>query len=391
MGTDTNTGQQQALTVFGNPESFKKLINNHGQLCKIRQAMACPCITKNYGAPDIYCDACNGDGYIYSYQRNFLVVDENSPSCQNTITPWWNPIISVEKVENVTSEVQGGITEIPVVGFTDTVITVNQVVNEYEKKRVTYTFDGWTYVEEENLYVGADNGVMVATGAVFDSGYQSSNPLKASADIVQVERIWNNKTNLDLAPTGYSFHGNTISTSDPIDPNHMSIEYYSSDLTQVIMTDVANRNDSAVWTHELLSGETKMAFFPFWDIAVGDIIVLVSTILWKKEVFTRAKDEDKLWEIEIFELGNVILDEDGNKYYLDTDYALYDRYVKWLDSGSKPEVGKKCSLRYGYKPAYIVFEDNAQPNNAENKLYPKICLVKSWSKTNINEISKLMS
>jgi hypothetical protein len=382
MGNYTNTGQEQSVTVFGNPESFKKLIDNHGQLCKIRQAMSCPCAAKNYGAPDMYCDACNGEGFIYTYQKNFLVTDENSPSCQNTITTWWNPIVAVHKVENVTSEIQGGITEIPVVGFTDTVITVNQILNEYEKKRVTYSFNGLTYVEEENLYVGADNGVMIATGTNFDSGYQSSNPLNASA-------IWNNQTNVEL--TSYTFHGNTIFTDESIDQNHMSIEYYFSDLTQVIMTDVANKNDSEQWTNQVLSGETKMAFYPFWDIAIGDIIVLAAAVLWKKEVFTRAEDLDKLWEIEIFQLNDVIVDEDGIKYYLDTDYVLYDRYVKWLDSGSKPVVGKKCSVRYGYKPAYIIFEDNVEPNNAENKLYPKLCLVKSWSKISIDEIAKLMS
>lgn len=389
MGTNINTGQAQAVTVFGNPESFKKLIDNHGQLCKIRQAMACPCVSKNYGSPDIYCDTCNGEGLIYTYQRNFLVTDENSPSCLNTLNPWWNPIISVHKVENVTSEIQGGITEIPVVSFTDDKITVNQTMTEYEKKRVTYTFDGWTYVESENLYVGADNGVMIATGTNYDAGYQSSNPLNASADIAQIERIWNNSTGVDL--TSYTFHGNTIFTEESIDVNHMSIEYYRADLTKVIMTDVANRNNYEEWTSSILSGETRMAFYPFWDIAIGDIIVLVSTVLWKKEVFQRAKDLDKLWEIEIFQLNNVIVDEDGNKYYLDTDYSLYDRYVKWIDGGNKPAVGKKCSIRYGYKPAYIIFEDNVEPNNAENKLYPKICLVKSWSKISIDEIAKLTS
>jgi hypothetical protein len=389
MGTFTNTGQEQSVTVFGNPESFKKLIDNHGQLCKIKQAMACPCAAANYGSPDMYCDSCEGKGYVYTYQRNFLVIDENSPACQNTLTTWWNPIISVEKVENVTSSIQGGITEIPVSSFTDTVITVGETLTEYEKKRVTYTFDGWTHVEEENLYVGADDGTMVATGTNFDAGYQSSNPLNAYADIAEIVKIWNNKTDVEL--TSYTFHGNTISTDETIDPNHMSIEYYYSDLTQVITTDIATKDNSESWTHDLASGETRMAFYPFWDVAKGDIIVIVATVLWKNEIFTRAKDTDQLWEIEVFQLNNVIIDEDGVKYYLDTDYVLYDRYVKWLSTGSKPAVGKKCSVRYGYKPAFIIFEDNVQPNNLENKAYPKICLVKSWSKINKDDIAKLIS
>jgi hypothetical protein len=387
MGTDTNTGQSQAVTVFGNPDSFKKLIKNHGQICKIKQAVACPCVAKNYGSPDMHCAVCDGEGCIYTYQRNFLVVDENSPSCRNTLTPWWNPLISVQKVENITSEIQGGITEIPVVSFTDTVITVGETLTEYEKKRVTYTFDGWTYVEEENLYVGADNGIMLATGTNYDGGYQTSNPLNAYADIAQVVKIWNNQTDVEV--TSYTVAGNAISTTETIDPNHMSIEYYYSDLTQIITTDIATKDNSEVWTHDIASGDTMMAFYPFWDIAKGDIIVIVATVLWKNEIFTRAKDEDKLWEVEIFQLNDVIIDEDGVKYYLDTDYILYGRYIKWLSTGSKPAVGKKCSVRYGFKPAFVVFEDNIQPNNLENKAYPKLCLVKSWSKISKDDIAKL--
>ena len=54
MATNTNIGQQSALTVYGNPESFKKLIYNHGQLCKVKQALVCPCAAENSGTPNIY-------------------------------------------------------------------------------------------------------------------------------------------------------------------------------------------------------------------------------------------------------------------------------------------------------------------------------------------------
>jgi hypothetical protein len=387
MGTNTNTGQENATTVFGNPESFTKLITNHGLLCKIKQALACPCVGLNYGSADVYCDICRGDGYIYTYQRNFLVVDENSPSCQNTLTPWWNPIISVEKVQNVTSAIQGGITEIDVVSFTDTVITVDEVLNEYEKKRVTYTFDGWTYVASEQLSVDATNGLMYVSGNVFDSGYQSSNPLNAYADITSIVRIWNNVTSAEI--TNFTFEGNVISTEETIVAGQMYIEYYYSDLTQVIATDIATKDNNEQWTSDLASGQTKIAFFPFWDIAKGDIIVVAATVLWRNEVFTHTKDLDKLFEIEIFQLNNVIIDEDGVKYYLDTDYVLFGRYVKWI-SANKPDVDKICSVRYGFKPAFVVFEDNVEPNNLENKAYPKICMVKSWTKTSKDDLKRLI-
>jgi hypothetical protein len=179
MGTNTNIGQQQSVTVFGNPESFKKIIRNHGQLCKIRQAIVCPCVGNNHGSADYNCTVCNGDGFIYTYQRRFLVSDEISRSCKKEIYPFWNPIIAVEKVQNVTSEVQGGITELEVESFNDTTIFLKEESVKYEKKRVTYFFDGWSYVASDKLTVDAENGIMYTTQTAFDAGYQSSNPLNA--------------------------------------------------------------------------------------------------------------------------------------------------------------------------------------------------------------------
>ena len=52
MGFNRNIGAQESLIVRGNPESFRRLIENHGQLCKIKQALACPkCLGANGGSP----------------------------------------------------------------------------------------------------------------------------------------------------------------------------------------------------------------------------------------------------------------------------------------------------------------------------------------------------
>lgn len=386
MGQNTNIGQDSAVTVFGNPESFKKLIKNHGQLCKIKQTIVCPCVGTNHGSPEYTCDICKGDGYIYTYQRRFFVTDENSRACDKTITPFWNPILGVDKIQNVTSEVQGGITELTVNTFDATTITLTESTTGYEKKRVSYTFDGWTYIESEKLRVDATNKLMYADGTIFDAGYQSSNPLNAYADIAQVIRIWHIDTGVEL--TNFTVEGNVISTTQVITADKMYIEYYYSDLTQVITTDLSNRNNSEVFTHELESGECRMAFYPYWELTIGDLIVVAATVLYKNELVTHIKDIDKLFEIEAFDIGETIIDASGNIYSIDTDYILQGRYVKWI--GNKPADNAVFSVRYGYKPAYIIFEDNPQPNNLENKQYPKLVMAKSWSKTSKDDVARLI-
>lgn len=386
MGENTNLGKEAALTVFGNPESFSSVIKNHGQLAKIKQALACPCLAENSNSPDPYCEICGGDGYVYTYQRRFFVADENSKACNNKIYPFWNPILAVTKVQSVTSEIQGGITEATIDSFDETTITLTENISSQTKKRVSYSFDGWTYVASEKLEVDVTNKIMYANGTIYNAKYQSSNPLNAYADISKIVKIWNIDTGAEI--TDYTCYGNAIYTSQSVVADKMYIEYYYADLTQVVSTELSTRNDNEVWTHALSSGETKLAFYPYWDVTRGDLIIMVATVFYKNEVFTHVKDIDRLHEMEIYELNDIIIDSDGNTYYIDTDYILQGRYVKWI--GNKPKVNKSCSVRLGYKPSFIVFDDNPQPLTLENKLYPKICLVKSWSKMDKNDVSKLI-
>jgi len=387
MGKNTNIGADASLTVYGNPESFRRVIKNHGVLAKIKQALICPCNANNYGSADYHCDICNGDGIVYTYQRRFMVADEVSQSCGKTITPFWNPIIDVVGVQNLAADIQGGITNYTIESFNETSITVEEDLPSFQQKRSTYYFDGWTYVASDKLVVDADNGIMTAPQAIYNAERQSSNPLKAFADIAEVVKVWNIETGEEIV--NYTFFGNTIVTKETIVPDKMYAEYYLSDLTQVIPNDLATQNNNEVYTHEMVSGTVRMAFYPFWDLSRGDIITLVGTVLYKNEQFTHlGKELDQLWEMEVFDLNDVILDSESKKYYIGTDYILQGRNIKWI-SDNKPKKGSKCSVRYGYKPSFIVFEDNPQENNLENKQYPKIVMTKAWTKIDKKEVARL--
>ena len=389
MGVNTNLGIETSMTVFSNPESFKKLIKNHGQLCKIKQSIVCPCIASNHGSPDYACNICEGQGFIYTYQRRMWMVDENTPvSCLKKIKPFYNPILAVGKVQDLLSPLQGGITNYTVESFTDSEITLTEEIYPYSKKFVTYAFDGWTHNSKELLRVDAANKLLYADGTSYNAMYQSSNPLNASADIAKVNRIWDDTTGTDLA--NYTIEGNVISTTSPIpNPTTMYIDYYYSDLTQVITTDLVNRQNNEIYSSDIKSGECKMAFYPFWELSKGDLIIICATVLYKNEEVQHRKDLDKLWEIEVFGLNDKIIDQSGNIYDIDVDYILQGRHVKWI-SANKPADGAWFSIRYSYKPAYIIFEDNPQPNNLENKQYPVIVLAKSWSKIRKEDVTKLM-
>jgi hypothetical protein len=187
--------------------------------------------------------------------------------------------------------------------------------------------------------------------------------------------------------------GNQIKVNSDIEvkKGEWSADYYIADLTQILTADLKTKDNLEKWTNDISSGDIRCACYPWFNIAKGDIIVIAADAQYKTEHFTHNEDFDPLWEIEVFELNDVILDSEGNKYYREEDFILVGfRFVHWI-SENKPKPGAVISIRYGYKPSFICFEDNPEPNNLENRRYPKIIYVKQWSKLTPEEITKLMN
>ena len=393
MGQYRNVGEQTAIVIFGDPVKAQAVIRNHGQLCKIKQGLPCPCNAANAGTPKITCKICNGTGFVYTYQRRFLVADEfcQRNSAMTELYPYYFPVLEVTGVQVLDSPSQGGIRQAVVTGFDEkTVFIENPGGNfkEYEQNRTTYFFDGWTKVVGDVLTVDVKRGYMRPTKTFFNAGYQSSNPLRAEADIAQIIRIYNKETGIEL--TDYTMVGNLIKTKTPIVAGQMVADYYFSDLTQVLTADLETANPNEDWTRDMESGDIRMAVYPWWNVSRGDIIVIAADAQYRDEILTHKGELDQLWELEIFELNDVLFDEDGRKFYREIDYTLEGRNIVWL-TDNQPRKGSVISVRYGFKPTFICFEDNPEPNNLENRRYPKIIWAKRWSKTTKNDIAKLQA
>ena len=396
MAVDHNIGAQNAITIYGNPDQARNVIRNHGQLGKIKQGLPCPCNASNAGTPQIFCPLCHGTGFVYTYQRRFLVADEDSPrnTAMTEIYPYYSPVLEVTQVQVMNDPTNGGIQTATVKSFQDTTIFIENpghFFKEYQQNRTTYFFDGWTKVVGDVLKVDATRGYMWPTKTFYNAQYQSSNPLRAESDIAQIIRIYNQNTGIEINDTDYEMVGNLIKTKIPIVQGEMVADYYYADLTQILTADLKTKNPNDVdWTRDMESGDIRMAIYPWWNISRGDIIVIAADAQYRDELFTHNQQADQLFELEIFELNDVIFDQYGKKYYREIYYTLEGRNILWLTS-NMPKTGSICSCRYGFKPTFICFEDNPEPNNLENRRYPKIIYAKRWSKTNKNDIAKLMA
>ncbi len=389
---DRHAGRQTPVFDISNdPETFIQLINKKGILSRILSTRKCPCQTTS-GSPNMYCNLCFGDGQIYEYQRQLFQQDEDSDKSHDgtTIRPFRIPLLKPVKVERLLAECQGGIKEYPIISFTDEEIKIEPGIDpvlHYEKLRVSYYFDRFTFVENELPVI--EGRVITTINTRYNDEHKSSNFFNVHGDIVQVEKVEDIKTGHIYS--NFTFRKNRIFISDnepEPTPQNTSVTYYYCPPAKILTADVETEEKKEDrWQNVLIEGNCRMALEPWFELSQGDLITLLTPTLYKNEILTHTQN-DKLHEFDIDHISNIIFDQDGNEYINGSDFILTNfRDILWL--GNEPDIGKQLSIRYGYHPTFSVWINNPQPNTLENKLYPIIVYSKYWNKTKDNDITLL--
>jgi len=391
---DRHVGRETPVFVIeGHPDKFIGLIQRHGVLSRIMRARRCPCATST-GSPDIYCDLCMGDGMIYDFQRKMLQADEDSDIGvdSSVVYPFRIPVIEPVRVERLLAPEQGGIKEYTIDEYTASEIRIsgNPLPRKYEKMRVTYYFDRFEYVQDELVTVDAATRILTTKGTAFDGGHRSSNFFNVHGDIAVVEKVYD--TEKSHTYTNYTFRKNKIYV-DPGEPaptpDKVQVSYYYVPPARVLTSDIEVRQlKQEKWTSELPEGECRMAMEPWFELGEGDIITLLTPTLYKNEIIKHSGVIDKLIEFDVARIDEIIFDEDGKRYEVNIDFVLKGfRDISWI--GNQPVPGKRISVRYGYHPTYVVFQDHPMPNTLENKQYPQVVRAKIWAKTLSKDIETM--
>jgi len=393
---DRHAGRNSPVfTIEGHPEKFINLINYHGALARVMRARKCPC-KGGHGSPVMHCKLCRGDGFIYDFQRKLLQTDEDSDvkGQSNYVHPFRVPIIDVLKVERLLPEEQGGIVKYNVDDFDQETITISSPTGKplpkhYEKMRVSYYFDRFNKVEGERVSVNVAARKLTTTGTLFSGEHRFGNSQNMHGDIVIVDRVYHEDTGFDFSD--YTFRRNNIylSQSDPApEVNKILVDYYYAPPTRVLPADLDVREEKDKWTTNLASGLTKIGCEPWWELSPGDIITLLPFEFFKDEVIAHSNHVlDKLTEFDVSYVDDIIFDEDGNRYRLNEDFILQDFHdIYWM--GNQPNYNKNISVRYGYRPTYVIFQEMPVPNAMENKSFPKTFFVHHYNKTLQKEVEK---
>ena len=398
MGIDRHVGRgSPTFVVEGNPDSFIRLIKQHGVLSRVCRARKCPCVTVS-GSPNIYCKLCKGDGFVYDFQRKFLQADEDSDvkSDRSLVLPFRVPILEPLSVEKLLPPEQGGIVDYNIDSFDAFGIKISApsgktLPHHFNKMRVSYFFDRYSYVNEERVIVNSTLRTLTTVKTLFDDEHRTSNFQNAHGDITIINKIVSASTGFEYKD--YSFRKNVIilRESDPIpQENDILVDYFFAPATKILPSDLNNQERKGEkWESALQQGAVKIGLEPWYELSQGDLITFLVPELFREEIIVHSSHSmDNIFEFDVSRVHDEIFDEDGRKYRINIDYILQPyRNIVWI--GSQPNPGKKISIRYGYHPTYIIFEDNPQPNALENKQYPVTVLGKSWSKIDKDGVAKL--
>lgn len=345
-------------------------------VCRIMQARKCPCSTLA-GSPDIFCEQCRGDGYLYNFQRKLLQVDEDSliKGDRSKIFPYRVPILEPLKVERVLAPEQGGIRDYTIESFDEITINISgdALPFYYNKIRVSYFFDRYEYVEGDVVSVNVNTRTLTTIQTKFDGEYLFGNIDNAHGDLTVVEKIYNSVTGYEY--TDYEFGRNQIFIKEGqqvLVPGQIKVDYFYAPVTKVLPMDLETRDDKESWESILVSGNIRMGVEPWYSLSEGDLVTFLTSEFTGQQVIRHnaAAGEDRINEFDVSRLNDEIIDATGRKYFRDTDYYLKPfRTIVWI--GQQPADGVAFSVKFVYRPTFTIFLDNPVPNNMENKQYPK--------------------
>ena len=393
MAINRHEGEQSPTFVIEvSPEKYRRLIDSHGVVARIMQARLCPCSARNAGQPDLYCLLCNGEGYQYKFQRKFLKADEDSdlePLGRNKVRPFRIPIIEPIRVERTIAPEQGGIVSYTIKRWDSTEIEIegSPLPEPWMKMRVSYYFDGYNLISAERVDVHPATRTLVVNGTRWNNGYRTSNVENAHGSIAVLVRVWDAVTGHEFTQCRFNRNEIYLSQQDPVPvPGNVRATYYYAPVTKVLLNEPeTTTTNQEAWMSMLREGVNRAAIEGWYDVAQGDLITLLTPELFRDDVIVRSGMHlvDKLSEFDVSRLDDEAVDEDGNRYFAGRDYLLRGYHdLEWI--GAQPAPGKAYSLRFAFRPTYVVFQTSAVPNSMENKKLPQIVNLKYFSQKNAN-------
>lgn len=398
MGINNKPGGNSPIfKIEARPQEHDAVIDRQGQWARIIHSLPCSCL--NNGKINLFCNKCNGRGFVYYFQSEKEVWEEDSPHTgQNILYPFWTPITKVIKVQRKLAEVQGGNKNYKIDSFTDEEIFISgqPTPKHYEIIQCTYRFSNFE-TEYQTFTYNGDNyfKLDLRIDKIFqerknqDDWQSLSNAYSVECDINKIIEVKNLTKDItyDLSLTRikkqYIYLDVDEITIDINDKIKITVEYVFPE--KVATTQLSSKKMLEKWGSDVESGDVDATFQSWTDIKNGDIITFLISAQSKYSKMKRTrKNYDEIPEFDVIEILEDIKDEDGIIYKRGIDFEIRNyNDLYWI--GNKPDQEKIYSIVYSYKMTYIVQAENKRHINNENKRFPRNVLLREYSRVKNKE------
>jgi hypothetical protein len=380
MGENLNPASSTSVAnIQARPTEHEGVRERQGQAARVMQAKKCPCISR--GEINLHCTICGGKGYLLDFQKNAMVVDENSPHNGGAeVFPYNVPITKVYGVQKFLHISQGGNIDYTIVGFNDTTVEIEGPggacpPRRYEKVRVTYEFCLWNTVTGENSEHTTGSYIIhtIGTRAILRN---SSNPFDIHGDLTKVTRVYNVTKDETYDVKKFCRRSIVIDDKDgavnaPESSDVLAVDYQYAKPETIGTGRLDLQNTLQKVSEDLKEGDLQGLFPAYSHLNKGDIVTFLVPRLRSDEILRRGStDKDELPQFDVVEVMDPIIDEDGNKYYGGTDFNLseYNDLV-WING---PANKKRYSLTFLYRPSYRIYRQNLDAMTNESKYFPQM-------------------
>jgi hypothetical protein len=387
MGVNNNPSYSiSKFDIQAHPEEHHALIQRQGQASRIMQSRKCPCLSG--GRAQLLCNLCKGKGYLLTFQRSILVIDEQSPHCELKVNTFWSPILAVNSVLVERHASQGGNVLMNVDSFSGNQIDISHPEfagpKNYETTKATYRYDNWNEITGEQQ---KGNGSFIYHSIGTKSTVRnSSNPFNIHGDLVEVTRVYNvtKDINYDIK----SFKKQTITIDDkkqtvepPEATDDLEFDYKYVDPIQLGTDRIKMDSFMESWNENSKTGQLQFIIPAGYEIAKGDVITLMVPRLREDAVIIRGSDtHDEIPQFDIVEILSKIIDEDGQLYESGTDFSLEEYNNLVWKAGKGPAAGKNFSISYVFRPSFRIYKQVVDTMSNENKYFPQMVEAKFMNK-----------
>jgi hypothetical protein len=340
------------LSVYQTVKTYEDALDRHGQYVRWYSSSPCYCLSSN-GEADPHCTKCKGRGYRYFPVTTRGRLERKMSMGDNILTTDY-------EISSINSMYKGNLSSVSYNSFSGKTITLSSSRNkgEYiyidyeEKNELNYSGTDVTSLDSDSILKvgfpaietinGSFKGEIVSISAVTNVTQGSNievisyrddlikideNNIPLQTDVIQVNCVYVNPVKVLISNVKYkTFKGNEIVPTDQAE-------------VQVTVPGTLEIGRGDIFS--LLKAEQKGSFVGRWDSSGEDF-----------------------YQAPFFDIAELLRIEDSTG--LITDAVIQNNNEILFTT--KPTGNFSCLLKY--RPSFMI-DENPDPRNAENKIFPR--------------------